>query len=82
MRKMILFTLAVLCAARCAGATAEPALYRATGEGGGICYVFGTIHVGTEKDAEAMLAQLTDKVPHAAIIGYVTEQTDCALRVI
>ena len=54
MRKMILFTLALLCAARCAGAAAEPALYRATGEGGGVCYVFGTIHVGTEKDGEAL----------------------------
>ncbi len=52
MRKMILFTLALLCAARCAAA--EPALYRVAGEGGGVCYVFGTIHVGTEKDAEAM----------------------------
>ena len=54
MRKMILFALAVLCAARCAGAAADPALYRVTGEGGGVCYVFGTIHVGTEKDAEAL----------------------------
>ena len=54
MKKMILFTLALLCAARCAGAAADPALYRVTGEGGGVCYVFGTIHVGTENDAEAL----------------------------
>ncbi len=54
MKKMILFTLALLCAARCAGAAADPALYRAAGEGGGVCYVFGTIHVGEEKDAEAL----------------------------
>ena len=54
MKRMILFTLALLCAARCAGAAAEPALYRVTGEGGGVCYVFGTIHVGTEKDEEAL----------------------------
>ena len=54
MRKMILFTLAILCAARCTGAAADPALYRVTGEGGGVCYVFGTIHVGTEKDEEAL----------------------------
>ena len=42
----------------------------------------GLLMAVAEKDADAMLAQLTDKVPHAAIIGYVTEQTDCALRVI
>ncbi len=54
MRKMILFALAMICAARCAGAAADPALYRVTGEGGGVCYIFGTIHVGTEEDAEAL----------------------------
>ena len=33
-------------------------------------------------DAPALLAELTDKVPHAARIGYVTEKQGCAVRVV
>ena len=42
----------------------------------------GLLLAVAEKDAPALLAELTDKVPHAARIGYVTEKQGCAVRVV
>ena len=42
----------------------------------------GLLLAVAEKDAPALLAELTDKVPHAARIGYVTEKRGCAVRVV
>ena len=42
----------------------------------------GLLMAVAEKDADAMLAQLTDKVPHAAIIGHVVENRGCAIKVV
>ena len=42
----------------------------------------GLLLAVAEKDAPALLAELTDKVPHAARIGYVTEKQNCAVRVV
>ena len=42
----------------------------------------GLLLAVAEKDAPALLAELTDKVPHAARIGYVTEKQSCAVRVV
>ena len=42
----------------------------------------GLLMAVAEKDADAMLAQLTDKVPHAAIIGHVVENRGCAIQVV
>ena len=42
----------------------------------------GLLLAVSEKDAPALLAELTDKVPHAARIGYVTEKQNCAVRVV
>ena len=42
----------------------------------------GLLLAVAEKYAPALLAELTDKVPHAARIGYVTEKQSCAVRVV
>ena len=42
----------------------------------------GLLLAVAEKDAAALLAELTDKVPHAARIGYVTEKQSCAVKVV
>ena len=41
----------------------------------------GLLMAVDEKDADALLAELSDKVPAAARIGYVTENQGCAIRV-
>lgn len=42
----------------------------------------GLLMAVAAEDAHALLEELTDKVPHAAIIGYITENQGCAVKVI
>ncbi len=54
MKRLLSAVLALLIALSLSAAGAEPALFCIRGEGGGTCWLMGTIHVGTAEDGEAL----------------------------